>query len=65
PIANAIRTSKIMKSGVRIALLPVVGISYLSLTIGVLPTLLMLLLFTAFAWLGLRSLGRHRQTDLN
>jgi len=62
PIANMIRTSEIMKSGVRIALLPVVGISYLSLTIGAMPTLLMLLLFMAFAWLGLRSLGRRRQT---
>ncbi|MCX5810029.1 MAG: hypothetical protein NTX36_11785 [Proteobacteria bacterium] len=64
-IAEVIMTSDALKAGVRIALLPVVGISYLSLTIGIVPTLLMLLLLAAVAWLCLRSLCRHRRNCLN
>ncbi|MCX5809795.1 MAG: fibronectin type III domain-containing protein [Proteobacteria bacterium] len=64
-IAGTIRTSEVMKAGVRILLLPAVGFSYLSLTIGVVPTLFMLLLLVALAWLGIRSLYQHRRNCLN
>lgn len=64
-IADAIRTSEITKAGVRIALLPVVGISYLSLTIGVAPTLLILLLFLAVICLGIRKLYLYRRDCLS
>ena len=61
-IADTIRTSETMKAGVRLALLPLVGISYLSLTIGVVPTLLTLLLLTALAFLSIKSIYRHKRT---
>jgi hypothetical protein len=64
-IADTIRTSAIMKAGMRMALLPVVGISYLSLTIGVVPSLIVLFFLAAVAWLGLRSLYRVRRNCLN
>jgi hypothetical protein len=60
-IADSIRTSEAMRAGVRIGLLPVVGISYLSLTIGVVPTMLILLLFPAVVCLGIRRLYPCRQ----
>jgi len=62
PIADAIRSSTIMKAGVRMVLLPLVGISYLSLAIGVIPTVLVLLLLTAVACVGLRSIYRARKS---
>ena len=54
-----------MKTGVRMLLLPAVGFSYLCLNIGVVPALLMLILMVAIAWLGMRSLYRHRRSCLN
>ncbi|MCX5808055.1 MAG: TIGR03768 family metallophosphoesterase [Proteobacteria bacterium] len=60
-IADRISTSETMKTGIRVALLPIVGISYLTLTIGTVPALLVLLLFTVIVVLGIQHLCRHRR----
>ncbi|OGP67599.1 MAG: hypothetical protein A2W27_10165 [Deltaproteobacteria bacterium RBG_16_44_11] len=54
PIADFIRTKAIMKTVVRIILLPAVGFAYLCLKVGVLPTLLVLLFSAAVIYLGIR-----------
>jgi len=64
PIADAIRTRSFIKAVVRMALRPIVGISYLSLTIGVVPALLMLLFLAAVAFLGIQRLYRHSRQFL-
>jgi hypothetical protein len=56
PIADTIRTSKVIKAGVRIFLLPAVGFSYLCLNVGIVLTLGMLLLLAAMCWVGTRRL---------
>jgi len=60
PIADFIRTREIMKTIVRIILLPAVGFAYLCLNVGVMPTLLMLFFFAAFIYLGIRRFYRFR-----
>jgi len=64
PIADFIRSREIMKTMVRIILLPAVGFAYLSLKVGVLPTLLLLLFSAAFIYLGIRRFYRFRYDDL-
>ena len=59
PIADFISTREIMKTIVRIILLPVVGFAYLCLKVGVLPTLLALLFSAAFIYLGIRRFYRY------
>jgi hypothetical protein len=61
PLANVIRTGEVTRAGVRVALLPVVGISYLALTIGVVPALLALLFFVMFASFVMRKLYLYRR----
>lgn len=56
PIADTIRTSEVIKAGVRIFLLPAVGFSYLCLQVGIVLTLGMLLLLAATCWVGIRRL---------
>jgi hypothetical protein len=63
PLADFISTSEIMKTIVRIILLPAVGFAYLCLKVGVLPTLLALLFSTAFIYLGIRRFYRYRYTS--
>ena len=60
PIADFIRTREIMKTAVRIILLPAVGFAYLCLTVGVIPTLLVLLFSATFIYLGIRRFYRSR-----
>jgi hypothetical protein len=52
------RAREIMKTVVRIILLPAVGVAYLCLKVGILPTLLVLLFSTAFIYLGIRRFYR-------
>jgi hypothetical protein len=54
PIADFIRTREIMKTGVRIILLPAVGFAYLCLKVGALPMLLVFFFTAAFIYLGIR-----------
>ena len=58
PLSDFIRTREIMKTMVRIILLPAVGFAYLCLNVGVMPTLLMLFFSAAFIYLGIRRLYR-------
>ena len=60
PLADFISTREIMKTIVRIILLPAVGVAYLCLKVGVLPTLLVLLFSAAFICLGIRRFYRFR-----
>ena len=60
PLADFISTREIMKTMVRIILLPAVGFAYLCLNVGVLPALLLLLLSAAFIYLGIRRFYRFR-----
>jgi hypothetical protein len=50
PIADFIKTREIMKTVMRIILLPAVGIAYLCLKVGVLSTLLLFLFSAAFIY---------------
>jgi hypothetical protein len=59
PMADFIKTREIMKTVVRIILLPAVGVAYLCLKVGVLPTLLVLLFSAAFIYLGRRRFSRE------
>jgi hypothetical protein len=63
PIADVIRTSEIMKAGMRVALLPLVGVSFLFLTIGLGPTLLIVLLFLTVIFLGIKRFSLHRRRN--
>jgi len=56
PIANAIRTSDSLKMVVRLGLLPVVGLSWLSLMLGVFPVLLLMFLLVVclVSWRGFK-----------
>ena len=56
PIADTIRTSKVLKTGVRVFLLPVVGFSYLCINMGIALTLGMLVLLAVMCWMGIRRL---------
>jgi len=60
PLAESIRTREVMKTLVRIILLPVVGFAYLCLNVGVLATLFVLLFSAAFIYLGIRRCYRLR-----
>ena len=60
PLADSIRTREIMKTIVRIILLPLVGFAYLCLKVGVLTTLLVLLFSAAFIYVGIRRCYRQR-----
>lgn len=62
PIADFIRTSGVMKQSVRILLLPLVGFSYLCLTLGVIPAGIIFLLSFGMVGIGIRKLYfRHKQ----
>ena len=56
PLADLISTREIMKTIVRIILLPAVGFAYLCLKVGILPTLLVLLFSVSFIYWGIRRL---------
>ena len=58
PLADLISTREVMKTIVRIILLPAVGVAYLCLNVGVLPALLLILFSAAFIYLGIRSFYR-------
>jgi hypothetical protein len=45
-IADTVQKSEALKAGVRVMLIPVIGFSYLCLTMGVLPTLFLIILMT-------------------
>jgi len=60
PMADFIRTREILKTLVRILLLPTVGFASLCLTVGVLPTLLGLLFSVAVMYFGIRRFSRFR-----
>ena len=60
PLADLISTREIMKTMVRIILLPAVGFAYLCLNVGVLTTLLVLLFSAALIYLGIRKFYRLR-----
>jgi predicted phosphodiesterase len=62
PIADFIGTREVMKTMVRIILLPAVSFAYLCLKVGVLPTLLVFLFTAAFIYLGIRGFYRFRYT---
>ncbi|MCX5810022.1 MAG: hypothetical protein NTX36_11745 [Proteobacteria bacterium] len=64
PIANFIRTREIMKTVVRIILLPAVGFAYLCLKVGVFPTLIVLLFSAAVIYLGIRRFYRFRYISI-
>jgi len=68
-IADVVRESGVLRTGVRLILLPAIGLAYLSLTVGLLPTLVAItlavtLLFPGtFLFLGIRNRRRtHRPT---
>jgi hypothetical protein len=54
PLADLISSREIMKTIARILLLPAVGFAYLCLSVGVLPTFLVLLFSAAVIYLGIR-----------
>ena len=56
PIADTIRTSKVLKAGVRVFLLPAVGFSYLCLNMRIALTLGMVVLLAVMCWVGIRRL---------
>jgi len=58
PLADFIRTREIMKTIVKIILLPAAGFAYLCLKVGVLPTLLAVLFSVAVICLGMREFYR-------
>jgi predicted phosphodiesterase len=60
PLADFIRNRDIMKTMVRIILLPAVGFAYICLNAGVLPALLLLLFSAAFIYLEIRRFYRFR-----
>ncbi len=60
PLADLISSREIIKTIVRILLLPTVGFAYLCLKVGVLPTLLVFFFTAAFIYLGLRRFYRYR-----
>jgi predicted phosphodiesterase len=60
PLADLISSREIMKTIARILLLPAVGFAYLCLSVGVLPTLLVLLFSATFIYLGIRRFYHHR-----
>jgi hypothetical protein len=49
PIADVIRENRLLKTGVRISLLPLVGFSYLCFAIGLVPALMSIVLSCALA----------------
>ena len=65
PIADVIKTSTVMKAGMRLALLPIVGITYLSLAIGLFPAFAVLLLLATGGCIGLRCLYRRRRSCID
>ncbi len=60
PIADLIRPSEIMKTGVRIVLIPAVGFAYLSLALGVLPALIVLLFSAALICFWIRRIAARK-----
>ncbi len=63
-MADTIRTRDSLKTGVRILLLPVVGFGYLSVTMGLIPALLVILSLAALLFLGLRRVCLLCRTPL-
>ena len=61
PIADAIRESPVMKAGIRILLLPLIGLSYLCLKTGLLPGFLLIILAVILAYGGIRKLVREKE----
>jgi hypothetical protein len=59
PIAEVIAHNSALSAGVRIMLLPVIGLAWLCLKAGVAPTAFMLLLFCAFIAIVIRSVRRR------
>jgi hypothetical protein len=55
-VADEIRHNKFMKTGVRILLLPLVGLSYLFLKIGLIKGILILLVIGAMVYIKIRKL---------
>ena len=56
-IADSVQKSEALRAGVRIMLIPVIGFSYLCLTLGVLPTLFLIILMTITLVLMVRRIG--------
>jgi hypothetical protein len=56
PIADTLQRSDSLKAGVRILLLPLIGLSFLCLKVGCLPTLMIFLLLAGIGYIGLRKL---------
>ena len=61
--ADAIRQSEPLKAVVRIALFPVIGFSYLCLTTGIVPALLLTITFLAALTWGARGLWVRRASE--
>jgi hypothetical protein len=54
-IADVIRESGALRAGVRLILLPAIGLAYLCLTVGLFPTLVVIAFVAAFLFLGIRN----------
>ncbi len=61
PIADTIRDHPGLKWTVRVALLPVVGFGWMAITFGVLPSLLVLILFSALGAAAWQKFGKNHR----